>query len=230
VSTLAALRGPAGVAALALLLALSVAAPAAGAAGDPRRAGAYCPFPENLKKGEVPECFTSAQREYPEFLAAVESGRIDDPGVTRLEQQLEAAGSEESDYLALSSLAYGYFRLAERVAHSERPNPALVARLQSWNQLLSGLYQKSEASPQLRSAVGDAAQDLHARAPAVTTECPPGSQDETCQTTGVLLQTLRRIDDPADSYGVRRALGRLLDRMRSDDDAPLSRPAGNRAE
>jgi hypothetical protein len=215
---------------LALALGLSLLAAPADPAGDPRRPGAYCPFPEDLKKGEVPTCFTPAQRQYPEFLEAVESGRIDDPGVARLEQQLEAADSGESDYLALASLAYGYFRLAERAAHSERPNPALVARLNSWNHLLSGLYQNTSAPPELRSAVADAARDLHQRAPAVETACPPGADDESCQTTGLLLQTLRRIDDPAGSYGVRGALGQLLDRVRGGDDAPVIRPAGDQAK
>jgi hypothetical protein len=215
---------------LALSLGLSLLAAPVGAADDPRRPGAYCPFPKDLKKGEVPACFTSAQEQYPEFLDAVDSGRIDDPRVAQLERQLETADSGESDYLALSSLAYGYFRLAERVARSEHPNPALVARLNSWNHLLSGLYENSTAAPELRSAVEDAARDLHARAPAVDTECPPDADGGSCQTTGLLLQTLRRIDDSGDTYGVRGALGKLLDRMRGDDDAPLTQATEDRSK
>jgi hypothetical protein len=215
---------------LMLTLGLSLLAAPADPADDSRRPGAYCPFPEDLKKGEVPTCFTPAQQQYPEFLEAVESGRIDDPGVARLEQQLEAADSGESDYLALASLAYGYFRLAERAAHSERPNPALVARLNSWNHLLSGLYENTATPPELRTAVRDAARDLHERAPAVDTSCPPGADGDSCQTTGLLLQTLRRIDDPAGTYGVRGALGKLLDRVRGGDDAPSTRAVGDQAE
>ena len=221
-------RKAAGV--LVWVLGLQLLSAAALAAEDPRRPGAYCPFPENLKQGEVPACFTPVRREYPEFLAAVDSGQIDDPGVAQLERQLAAGAFGESDYLAVSSLAYGYFRLAQRAASSESPNPALVARLKSWNRLLSGLYEDAAAPPGLRSAVREAARDLHERAPAVSAKCPPHADSEACQTTGLLLQTLRRLDDPAGTYGVRGALGRLLDRMRDDDDVPLTRAVGDRAE
>jgi hypothetical protein len=201
----------------------------AEAAGDPRQAGAYCPFPEKLEKGRVPECFTPVQREYPDFLAAVDSGRLEDSDVAQLERQLESPGTDGDGVLAVSSLAYGYFRLAERAAASEHPDPTLVARLQRWNELLSAVYEDPETQPGFRTAVRAAAEDLHRRAPAVAAECEPGSGDASCQTTGVLLLTLRRIDDPDGERGVRGALGKLLGRMLGEDEPPLLKPVGGPA-
>ncbi len=196
-------------------LLLGPAAGPANSAGDPSKPGAYCPFP---KQGEVPQCFADVEREYSDFFAAVDSGEVDAQPVADLERALQGGTSGADRTLALSSLAYGYFMLAQRAAAAERPDPALVSRLQSWNQLLGSVYEDADADSGFRLAVRDAAHDLHARAPAVETECEPGVDGQPCQTTGLLLQTLRSIDDPASQTGVRGALGRLLGRMLPDEE------------
>jgi hypothetical protein len=185
----------------------------AAAADEPARPGAYCPFP---KAGETPVCFAAVEREYPDFLAAVGDGQVDDGDVASLEQVLRTSDEAEDRALALSSLAYGYFRLAERAASSARPDPALVARLESWNELLGAVYRSARSDPVLRSAVRDAALDLHARAPAVDAGCEAGAENpgsETCPTTSALLAALRSIDDPNAPTGVRGALENLVGRM-----------------
>ncbi len=206
-------------AALFSLAALLV--PSVEAAENPSQPGAYCPFPE---KGEKPVCFTRVEQEYGDFFAAVDSGQVDDPKVAELERTLQRGGSDEDRTLALSSLAYGYFMLAERAASAESPDPVLVARLESWNALLGAVYEDAETEPSLRTAVRDAALDLHERAAVVPTACAPGSDGEPCQTTGRLLQTLRRIDDPNAESGIRGALGKLLGRMLDDDSAGAETP------
>ena len=182
-------------------------------AGDPSQPGAYCPFP---KKGEKPVCFDQVEAEYSDFFAAVDSGVVDEVEVSQLERTLQQADRTEERTLALSSLAYGYFMLAERAASSEHPDPALVARLESWNALLSRVYEDPASEPGFRTAVREAALDLHARAPDVgpdSGECEPAEDGRTCGTTSRLLVALRRIDDPDAGTGVRGALGKLLGRM-----------------
>jgi hypothetical protein len=188
------------------------------AVGDPSEPGAYCPFP---KKGEKPVCFTEVEQEYSDFFAAVDSGQVDGPRVRELEETLKDTEQAEERALALSSLAYGYFMLAERAAASDRPDPALVARLETWNALLSSVYEEAESQPQFRTAVRDAALDLHARAPTVASsqeECGTGTDGPPCGTTSSLLAALRRIDDPDSETGVRGALGNLLERMLGEDE------------
>ncbi len=212
--------------------------------GDPSQPGAYCPFP---KQGEKPVCFSEVEQEYSGFFAAVDSGQVDDPEVAELERTLKQAAQTEARTLALSSLAYGYFMLAERAASADRPDPALVARLETWNELLSAVYEDADSEPSFRTAVREAALDLHSRAPAVRSsdggcaKADPGSNPDggnadggnadgqPCRTTSRLLAALRQIDDPtSDSSGVRGALGRLLGRMLDDDDVvvPTSDSSG----
>lgn len=200
----------------ATIVLLLASAGAAVPADDPSRPGAYCPFP---KQGEVPECFADVEREYPDFVAAVDSGEVDSEPVKDVERALQAGSTGSARTLALSSLAYGYFRLAERAAAAERPDPALVARLQSWNELLGRVYEGADADSGFRLAVRDAAQDLHSRAPAVDADCEPDADGRPCQTTGLLLKTLRSLDDPAHPSGVRGALEHLLGRMLPHDGA-----------
>jgi hypothetical protein len=151
----------------------------------------------------------------------VDSGEIDDPRIAHLEKTLQQDGRDEERALALSSLAYGYFMLAERAAAEDRPDPALVARLETWNALLSRVYADAEDSPVFRTAVRDAALDLHERAPDVPApndDCEPDADGSPCGTTSQLLVALRRIDDPDTSSGVRGALGKLIGRMLDDDE------------
>lgn len=208
---------------LVALTALAGSAPGAAAAGDPSQPGAYCPFP---KAGEKPVCFGEVEEEYADFFEAVDSGRVDDPRVSEVEQALAAPRGEAERTLALSSLAYGYFMLAERAATQEHPDPLLVARLESWNDLLSRAYSDAAAPPTFRTAVREAALDLHARAPAVRAsgeECAEAGDADSCETTSQLLVALRRIDDVDADSGVRGALGRLLGRI-LEDDAPAAEP------
>lgn len=205
-----------------MILLLLVEAGAALPAGDPSKPGAYCPFP---KKGEAPQCFEEVEREYSDFFAAVDSGEVDSQPVADLERTLQTGTSESDRALAVSSLAYGYFLLARRAAEAERPDPALVSRLQSWNQLLGTVYEDADADSSVRVAVREAAVDLDSRAPAISVECDVDSSAEACQTTGLLLETLRAVDDPDRDSGVRGALGRLLGRM-----LPNEEPAEEAAE
>lgn len=207
--------------AVALLLAW---AGTATPAGDPSQAGAYCPFPE---KGEKPVCFEKVESEYSDFFAAVDSGEIHSASVDDVELALQGRTAGADRALALSSLAYGYYMLAERAASETRPDPALVSRLERWNELLGSVYEGAGQEPELRSAVREAALDLHARAPAV--DCAEG--DDACSTTGILLRTLRGIDDPAgESSGVRGALGKLLGRMMDSEEDASGGDAGTRVD
>ena len=201
------------IAALALALATLLAAlgtgPALGATGEPSKPGAYCPFPE---ADETPQCFAPVEEEYADFIDAVEIGGIDATQLAIVEAKLQDGGRDGDAYLALSSLAYGYFRVAERAAAEEQPDPVLVERLQRWNKLLTSAYRNADAEPAFRTAVRTAALDLHARAPAVATECGPRGKGRSCRTTSLLLRTLRQFEDPAAQRGIRGALGHLLGR------------------
>lgn len=190
-----------------------LAPPVLATTGDPTKAGAYCPFPA---KGEAQRCFDGVQQDYSDFFRAVEEGEVGEEHEEQLRQDLATGG--ERGYGAVSSLAYAYYRYAERAAASDTVDPAVVARLERWNRVLSSVYEDERTDPGLRGAVQAAAEDLHARAPAVGTQCAGGASGESCQTTGLLLQTLRRIDDPADERGVRGALSKLLGRMLGSDD------------
>lgn len=200
-------------AALAGLFVHAVCASALHAAGDPRKAGAYCPFP---KAGEKPACFAPVEKEYSAFFAAADAGTIDDEQMAALERDLDRADGEDGGYLAVSSLAYGYYRLAERAAASDRPDPALVARIEALNGLLSSVYQDPAAPADLRVAVRAAAEDLYERAPAVPVDCDTGAGSEPCVAQSTLLQALKAIDDPSADRGVRGALERLYERVAGD--------------
>jgi len=205
-------------AALLLCLYAGAAGPvlaAKDAAKAPSEPGAYCPFP---KQGEKPACFAPVEKEYSAFFASVDAGDIDEEQLAQIERELESAGNDEGAYMAVSSLAYGYYLLAERAAKSDEPDPALVERLNGLNDLLAAVYDAPNARPEFRVAVRAAAEDLRERSPAVPTPCEPGSGGERCETTGTLLRALKAIDDPSTDSGVRGALGRLLERVGGVDD------------
>jgi hypothetical protein len=210
--------------AVMLVLLLAPLADSLASGKPPDQAGAYCPFP---KKGEKPECFAPVERKYSAFFAAVESGEGADEQVEVLADQLAENPDSADSYLAISSLAYGYFRLAQRAGQSDNPDPALVERLNRLNGLLSSVYEDPNAQPGIRGAVRAAAEDLHARAPAIATECANGATGADCQTTGRLLSALKAIDDPSADRGVRGALSRLLERVTGDDGPPLTQPASD---
>ena len=189
------------------------AAPSWAATGDPSHEGSYCPFPA---AGEKPVCFAEVEHQFGDFLQAVDAGKIDSAELVEVEDRLKTGPTEAERTLALSSLAYGYFMLAERAAAAEHPDPALVARLQRWNELLGAVYADAKGEPGFRTAIRDAARDLHARAPAVPAPCDEVADGEPCRNGGAVLDTLRGIDDPEAESGLRGALGRLLARMLQD--------------
>ena len=109
---------------------LVAAAPAVESRPPP---GAYCPFPA---EGEKPACLQPATEAYAEFFAELETGAMSEEGAARVEADLAAGAASDRSYMALSSLAYGYFKLAERAA-AERGDPEMLARLERWNALLA---------------------------------------------------------------------------------------------
>lgn len=200
---------PAGVA----LISLCIATPPALAAGDVKP-GAYCPFP---KKGEKPACMEPAQQEYAEFFTALDEGEeLSDRDVSRLERDVASGAGSATAYLAISSLSYGYFRLAQQAAANPGEDPAVVARLQRWNELLAEAYDVSAENPEYRAAVHEAALDLQQHAPAVELDCA-NEKGETvaCHSTEVVLRGFNRAGE---QVGIRGALGRLLNRILGEDD------------
>jgi hypothetical protein len=173
--------------------------------------GAYCPFPD---KGHSAACMVPAQQRYGAFFEAADRGEVTEMDGERLERDLAGGGADEGSYLALSSLAYAYYRVAERAAASPTPATALVARLESWNSLLFSAYANSSPQSHFRQALRLALADLHRRAPSVPSACQdPDADPATCNTASRLLETLQQLDDPADEHGVRGALSRLFGRV-----------------
>ncbi len=195
-----------------LLLGSVCAAAVARAGGDPSAAGAYCPLPP---PGETPRCLDPAKAAYGEFFTALEGGVPADSAAARVESDLAAGSVSANAYLALSSLAYGYWRLSERAA--AQADPALALRLERWNALLRDAYTTSAEDARYRAAVRAAALDLRRRAPPVRLRCvaADGSTSE-CDSTEAVL---RGIDSAAGEVGLRGALERLLQRMFGDEDS-----------
>ena len=189
----------------ALLLAASAAGPAM-AAGDPAKSGAYCPLPP---PGQTPRCLDPAKAQYGDFFASLEQGVPGDAATAQLEADVAAGGGEQA-YLALSSLAYAYWRLSERAAEGSH-DTGVALRLERWNALLREAYAASGDDPGYRAAVREAALDLRRRAPPVRVRCvdAAGATAE-CDSTEAVL---RGIDATAGEVGLRGALGRLLARI-----------------
>jgi len=193
------------------VLAGALLAAGAQAAGEVRP-GAYCPFP---KPGEKPACLAPAQQEYGEFFAALDGkGDVGETAAARLEADLAAGAAGETAYLALSSLAYGYYRLSLQAAAAPNEDPELVARLERWNALLASAYAASPQDARFQDSVREAALDLQRRAPPVDLTCLDESGSRVrCDSTEAVL---RDIDRMRDRVGVRGALSRLLERFFGD--------------
>lgn len=193
--------------ALALLAGAGLVAPeVVRGAGDPGKAGAYCPLP---KAGEKPSCLAPAESEYKEFFAALDEGSVDDQDAARVEAVLADSERDDADYLALSSLAYGYYRMAQQAAGNPETDPVIARRLERWNAILSDAYEAHSGDEGFRSAVRLAATDLHENSPGVPGEClDADGRPVACTTTDALLAQL----DRADRVGVRGALARILGR------------------
>lgn len=170
--------------------------------------GAYCPFPE---PGQAPSCMEPAQQEYPDFFSAIDEGEISDADASLLESEVAAGAAGKAPYLAISSLSYGYYRLAQRAAQSSGEDPAVVARLQRWNELLSAAYDTSADDPNYREAIREAANDLAQRAPAIALACADERGHTTeCNSTEAVIRGINRTQE---TVGIRGALERLLERM-----------------
>jgi len=197
-----------GLAAAGVAAALAAVSPAPAAEpGDAAKPGAYCPLPE---AGERPRCLDPAVERYGEFFTALDEGSLDDADAARLEEELARAEGSPASYLALSSLSYGYFRLARKAAKDPAADPAVVTRLARWNELLGRAYEASR-DPAYREAVEAAAEDLHARARGVSMECVGAQGHATrCDATEMALRRLRMGREAA---GLRGALSRLVDRV-----------------
>jgi len=200
-------------AAAASSLAVAMATTAHAGTGDVAP-GAYCPFP---KKGETPTCMEPAKQEYTEFFSAIDDGEISDAEAARLEQEVASGAAGETPYLAISSLSYGYYLLAQQAAESPGEDPLVAARLQRWNELLSAAYDTSPDDPHYRQAVQDAAHDLQQRAPAVRLACADERGRTTeCNSTEAVIRGFNRTQE---AVGIRGALGRLLERIVGGDDS-----------
>jgi hypothetical protein len=201
----------AGRSSLVVSLVLLIGGPAfSGSAQQAAQPGAYCPLPE---PGQTPACLASAQHEYQAFFAGVDAGRMPSEVSARVEADLTGAAGIERAYLALSSVSYGYFRLAEQIGVQPDADPVLLARLARWNDLLVGLYGRSQLDPEFRLAIHDMAADLHRhlarQAVAMPASCV-GEHLESCGQSADLLRAMAVVDQHT---GVRSPLAQLLQRL-----------------
>ena len=197
----------------AILLPLALGASLAFGS-DEIKPGAYCPFPQ---KGETPECLESARDQYAEFFTALARGELSDEDVAHLERDVASGPSSEAPYLAISSLSYGYYQLAMSAASNPDEDPAIVARLQRWNELLVQAYDMGADDPSYRAAVREAALDLERRGPPVTLSCvDERGRTSDCNSTESVLRGFNRVEE---QVGIRGALDRLFQRMRGGGDS-----------
>jgi len=169
--------------------------------------GSYCTLPE---PGEKPACLDPAQASYPDFFASVDDGQLDSESASRLEADLTAKPGSEDAYLALSSLAYGYLQISSAVSASPDASPILSARLERWNGLLSSTYAEETAPEHFRSALREAADDIHSRVGRFGARC--GVNSEECS-SGLVL-ALEQIDRGGP---LRAPLRGLIDRFRGGE-------------
>ena len=191
-----------------------VLAAASARGAGPVRPGAYCPFP---KPGEKPACMLPAKQEYGEFFTALDgNGAANDAALARVEADVAAGAASENAYLALSSLAYGYYRLSQQAAETPSNDPEIVARLERWNALLADAYAASPQDAPFQASVREAALDLQRRSPKVALSClDQAGARVACDSTDAVV---RDIDRLRDEVGVRGALARLLDRFFGESD------------
>jgi hypothetical protein len=192
---------------LATLAALRPVHAGAATAAEPAP-GAYCALP---KQGETPKCLGPAMQEYGEFFDALGEEEVDEAGLERVERDLSAGAGSEKAYLALSSLAYGYWRLSQRAAAEPEADPVIAEQLEQWNAVLAMAYEASPDDPKFRSAVREAALDVSRRAPPVRLRCvDEGGETSECDSTSAVV---RGIDAVAGEAGIGGGLQRLLQRV-----------------
>jgi hypothetical protein len=198
----------AATAALAALLAAALAGAAGAVEGEPSASGAYCPLPP---PGEKPKCLAPAQARYGEFFAGLEEGTVDPAAAAAVEADLRSQHATQQAYLALSSLSYGYWRLALRAAQMEQVDPQILDQLQRWNELLASTYEDADADPGFRDALRTAAHDLHANTPAAGLEClDEEGNPARCRPTEGLIASIDSLDQ---ELGMRGAIRRVLRRL-----------------
>ncbi len=196
-------------AAAALTLGASLPTHAAGVGP-----GAYCPLPE---PGQRPKCLEPARAAYGEVFDGLDEGQVSDAQLRQLEADMEAGAASENRYVALSSLTYAYYRLAELEANAPGQDPVVVERLQRWNRLLARAFESSSQDSSYQEAMLTAAHDLQARAPTVTLSCVDADGEQSpCDSTEALL---RGFDAASSSVGIRGALESLLQRIVQGDDS-----------
>lgn len=195
-----------GLAAAVCACAFGPAPADAGSSSDPRAVGAYCPLPA---PGERPSCLAPAQQAYGSFFAAVQEGRIEPTASDLVEADLAGAAGSERAYLALSSMSYGYFRLAEQIGVRPDADPILRARLARWNDLLLELYGQSNLDPAFREAIRDMANDLHRNTVGLRPSCASTAFAQ-CGEAEDLVRAMAAMDGRT---GVRSPLAQILQRM-----------------
>ena len=174
--------------------------------------GSYCRLPE---PGDKPACLEEGEERYSSAFAALEGGSGSDAQFEALEADVEAGSSASQPYVALSSLAYAYYRIAQLAAETPGEDPVVVARLQRWNRLLARAFESSAADADYQSAVLEAAEDLQQRAPTVVLRCVDASGNTTeCNSTVALL---RGFESASSTVGIRGALETLLKRLVGGD-------------
>jgi len=171
-------------------------------------AGAYCKIPE---EGQTPVCLQPAQRTYTEFFSGLAQNKLSDEEARRVERDVAQGAQSERPYEALSTLAYGYYRLARAASSQGGADPETLARLEHWNELLSKAYARSEKDPDYREAVRQAAMDVGRRTPPMGLRCTDvDGNPARCDSTEAVV---RAIGEVRDSTGVRGEIGRLFDRI-----------------
>jgi hypothetical protein len=189
------------------------------------QAGAYCPLPE---KGQKPVCLSPAEAQYQDFFDAIERGEIEDHHAAAVEADLQRGASGDQAYLALSSVSYGYYRLAGLVGLQADADPGLLRRLAHWNDLLLDVYGESAADARFQQAVRAAAVDLHRRTPTAGDLCARSEHGEAeCAGADVLVRALAQIDSSA---SIRAPLTSLMNRLVGDTTPPetVTRPASGK--
>jgi hypothetical protein len=174
--------------------------------------GAYCPLPE---PGQKPACLEPARAQYAKFFEALGADRLDDANAAQLEADLAAGADSERAYLALSSLAWGYYWMAERAARAPHTPPEVQARLERWNELLAAAYAASPGDAAYRAALREAAADVHRRAAPLDLNClDERGAPARCDSTEAVLRTLSH---ERDRSGIRGTLRSLVERVRGGD-------------
>lgn len=179
---------------------------AARGAGDVAP-GAYCPLP---KAGEVPECLQPARKEYRDFFEALDRGGVGNREAARIEADVAGGGASQRAYLALSSLSYGYYQLAQQAAAASDADSDVIARLERWNALLALAYEASSDYRRYREALRTAAQELRERTRVRLGCADAQGRPAECDSTEAVL---RGFDAANDEVGLRGALRRLFERI-----------------